>query len=133
MYSEQKVDGFLDEVRKSVLARREMRRDEFLIRSGRQRWESSELATTSGEDTDMWSSTQSTTTAGIMTPTENESVEDQRVFRLNMRHCPDSNLEDLLETSNGEFTQKDLARLVFHWTNVGSFGRFERHELMSPS
>jgi hypothetical protein len=119
---------FHDEVRKSVLTRREMRRDVLLLRTGRQRWETSELATTSEEDTEVWSSTQSTTTAGIMTPTEIGSDVSQQ---LAVGHDVDGVLEDLLRNAEREFTQEDLARLVFHWTNVGSFGDFGRHALMS--
>jgi hypothetical protein len=44
MHSEPEMDGFLDEVRKSVLARREMKRDVLLLHTGRQQLETSELA-----------------------------------------------------------------------------------------
>jgi hypothetical protein len=86
------------------------------------------LATPFGDlsDTDMWSSTQST---GSMTPTDPGSDGDDE---LTTGYNADIALEDLLEPSNEGLMQKYLARLVFHWTNVGSFGGFERHELMSP-
>jgi hypothetical protein len=128
MHSEPEMNGFLDEVRKSVLSRREMKRDVLLLRTGRQQLENRELATASGEDTEVWSSTQSTTTAGIMTPTETGSDRSQQ---LAVGHDVDGAVEDLLRNAEWEFTQKDLARLVFHWTNIGAFGDFERHELTS--
>jgi hypothetical protein len=121
-------DSFLDEIRECVLARRCMKQDIIQLRSGCQRWEVSGIAALSEEhsDTDMWSSTQSTTTMGLMTPTEHESDGDDGLV---MGYNEDSALEDVLGVAKGEFTQKNLARLVFHWTNTKVFGEFERHEL----
>jgi hypothetical protein len=121
-------DGFLDEFREGVLARRRMKQDILQLRSGCQRRGFNVPTTPSEEypDTEMWSSANSTTTAGIMTPTEPGSDgHDEPVIGYD----EDRALENLLRTANRDLTQKDLARLVFHWTNVGVFGGYERHEL----
>lgn len=41
----------------------------------------------------------------------------------------DRALEQMLRAAEGEFTQKNLAGLAFHWTVVGVYGESERHEL----
>jgi hypothetical protein len=64
-----------------------------------------------------------------MTPTEPESDRDDEPV---IGYDEDRVLDNLLRTANREFTQKDLARLVFHWTNVEEFGGLARHEWMSP-
>lgn len=87
------------------------------------------LATSADEypDTDKWSSSRSTTTTGLMTPSEDESDSDDE---LASKYTEDRALEELLKAAKGEFTQKDLAKLVFHWTNVVVFREFERHALI---
>jgi hypothetical protein len=126
-----RFDGFLDEIREGVLARRRMQQDIRQLRSGCQRRGFNVPTTPSEEypDTEMSSSARSTTTAGIMTPTEPESDRDDEPV---MGYDEDRVLENLLRTANRDFTQKDLARLVFHWTNVEEFGGLARHEWMSP-
>jgi len=97
-----------------------MKQDIVQLRSGGQRLELKVVATPSAQhtDTDMWSSSQSTTTAGIMTPSEHESDD----YPLAVGHERDR-AEDLLEAANGEFTQKDLAGLVYHWTGYSESSR----------
>jgi hypothetical protein len=53
-----------------------------------------------------------------MTPTEHGSDGDDEPV---MGYDEDKALEDVLRAAKEEFTQKDLARLAFHWTNVGVF------------
>lgn len=119
-------DDFLNDIRKNVLTRRRMKQDILQLRSGGQRLELKVMTTPSADhpDTDMWSSTQSTTATGIMTPTSDDR-------HSATRRDGDGALEDLLEAPNGKFTKEDLARLVFHWTDVGTFGGFEKHDLCS--
>jgi hypothetical protein len=126
-----RFDGFLDEVREGVLARCRMQQDIRQLRSGCQRRDFDVPTAPSEEysDTEMWSSSRSTTTAGIMTPTEPGSDGDEEPV---MGYDEDRALENLLRTANREFTRKDLARLVFHWTNVDMFGGLARPEWMSP-
>jgi hypothetical protein len=125
------LDGFLDEVREGILARRHMEQDILRLLPGCERREFNELATPSEEhsDTDMWSPTQSTTTMGLMTPTEYGCNGDDE---LAVDYDEDKALEQILRAAGGVFTQKDLARLAFHWTNIGVFGEFERQELTNP-
>jgi len=49
-----------------------------------------------------------------------------------MRCTEDRALEELLKATNGDFTQKDLAKLVLHWTKVVVFEELERHALTNP-
>jgi hypothetical protein len=123
----EKLEQFLDDIRQGVEARGSMKQDILRLRSGGQQ----DLTVFSApfeelSDTDMWSSTQS---MGSMAPTDRGSQGDGE---LTMRYDEDRALDNLLRAFNGDFTQRDLARLVFHWTNVRSFGDFERHELTSP-
>lgn len=127
MYSEPKrFDNFLLGIIKGVSARRDMRRDVLKLRSSSHELEDKITAMSSEElpDADTWSSGQSTVTMGTITP-----AEDWSDTSLNMATGLDRALEDILETIDMKHWETNVAKLVFHWTNVREFGGISRHDL----
>lgn len=115
-YSESKrLDNFLDGILEGVQAKRAMRQDTLRLRSSSQQHEDKVSTRSFDElrDADTWSSSQSTVTLVAMTPTK-----DSRNVNFDMASSEDRALEGLLETINMKSREKDVANLVFHWTNV---------------
>jgi hypothetical protein len=126
-YSESKrLENFLDGILEGVRAKCAMRQDILKFRSSSQQHEDKFSARSFDElpDANTWSSSQSTVTLGAMTPIGNWSN-----VNCDMVTSEDRALEHLLETINMKLREEDVARLVFHWTNVKEFGRLSRHNL----
>lgn len=127
MYSEPKrFDNFLRGIIKGGLAKRDMRRDVLKLRFSSQELEDKITAMSSEElpDADTWSSGQSTVTVGTITP-----AEDGSDTSLNMAMNQDRALGDVLETIDAKHWEADVAKLVFHWTNIREFGRISTNDL----
>ncbi|KAH0400275.1 hypothetical protein KCU89_g5353, partial [Aureobasidium melanogenum] len=125
-HESKRLDNFLDGILEGVRAKRAMRQDILKLRSSSQQHED-KFSTRSSDElpaADTWSSSQSTLTLGAMTP-----IGDWSNVNCDMAMSEDRALEHLLETINMKLREEDVARLVFHWTNVKEFGRLSRHNL----
>ncbi|KAG9754295.1 hypothetical protein KCU73_g5692, partial [Aureobasidium melanogenum] len=125
-HESKRLENFLDGILEGVRAKCAMRQDILKFRSSSQQHEDKFSARSFDElpNANTWSSSQSTVTLGAMTPIGNWSN-----VNCDMVTSEDRALEHLLETINMKLREEDVARLVFHWTNVKEFGRLSRHNL----
>ncbi|KAH0373917.1 hypothetical protein KCU65_g235, partial [Aureobasidium melanogenum] len=120
-----RFDNLLDGILEGVAARRAMRQDVLELHSSNEQHEDKSSARSSEElpDADTWSSSRSTVTLGAMTPTG-----DCSDVNFDSATSEDRDLEDVLETINMERREEEVAKLVFHWTNVTEFGSLSRND-----
>ncbi|KAH0352118.1 hypothetical protein KCU81_g2016, partial [Aureobasidium melanogenum] len=122
----ERFDNLLNGILDGVAARRAMRQDILKLHSSNDEHEDKVSARSSEElpDAGTWSSSRSTVTLSAMTPTG-----DWSNVSYSSATSEDRDLEDVLETTNMELREENVAKLVFHWTNVEEFGRFCRRDL----